>query len=195
MEIEKRQLLVRVGLWVILAALLAGAIFMVMRDEGPKDDALITSFQECADAGHPVLDTFPRICKLPSGETFVEEVVIRTCQEDSDCSEGLSCQGGICTDFAVEISCQLDSDCEIINRSLKFACCWAGACDVVDYSEPKWVAVNAKWYSDQKATACPSARECGPVPLCRDAKAVVVGEESYEAQCIANACQKVPRGK
>lgn len=195
MTIERRTLWIRTGLMIIAAALLAGIVYLVTRDDEALDDEEIISFQECVDAGHPVLETFPRICKLPSGKTFVEEVITLACLEDSDCSGGLSCQGGICTDFAVETSCQMNSDCEIINRSLKFACCWAGACDTADYSEPKWVAVNAKWFAGQRATACPSARECGPVPLCYGAKVVVAGEESYEAQCVTNTCQKVPRGK
>jgi len=37
---------------------------------------IIESFEDCVNAGLPVLESYPRQCKLPSGKTFVEEVEI-----------------------------------------------------------------------------------------------------------------------
>ncbi len=34
----------------------------------------ITSFEECADAGYPVMESHPRQCKTPDGKVFVEEI-------------------------------------------------------------------------------------------------------------------------
>lgn len=34
----------------------------------------ITNFLECARAGYPVLESYPRQCKTPDGRTFVEEL-------------------------------------------------------------------------------------------------------------------------
>lgn len=34
----------------------------------------ITSFQECVDAGNPVMESYPRQCRTEDGQLFVEEV-------------------------------------------------------------------------------------------------------------------------
>ena len=34
----------------------------------------INSFEECAKAGYPVMQTYPRQCKLPDGRNFTEPV-------------------------------------------------------------------------------------------------------------------------
>jgi hypothetical protein len=36
----------------------------------------INSFDDCAKAGYPILESYPRQCKTPDGRTFVEESVI-----------------------------------------------------------------------------------------------------------------------
>lgn len=33
----------------------------------------INSFEECVEAGHPILESYPRQCKTPDDKTFVEE--------------------------------------------------------------------------------------------------------------------------
>jgi hypothetical protein len=37
-------------------------------------EARITSFEECMAAGHPVMESFPRQCRTPDGQTFTEDV-------------------------------------------------------------------------------------------------------------------------
>ena len=34
----------------------------------------VTTFQECADAGNPILESYPRQCRSKDGQTFVEEI-------------------------------------------------------------------------------------------------------------------------
>jgi len=34
----------------------------------------ISSFDECVQAGYPVMESFPRQCRTPDGRTFVEEI-------------------------------------------------------------------------------------------------------------------------
>lgn len=34
----------------------------------------IENFEQCAAAGNPVMESYPRKCAIPSGETFVETV-------------------------------------------------------------------------------------------------------------------------
>lgn len=40
---------------------------------GPEE-AAVNSFEECIAAGYVVLESFPRQCKTPGGETFVEDI-------------------------------------------------------------------------------------------------------------------------
>jgi len=34
----------------------------------------ISSFEECVEAGYPVMESYPRQCRTPDGRTFVEEI-------------------------------------------------------------------------------------------------------------------------
>lgn len=34
----------------------------------------ITNFQECMDAGYPIMESYPRQCRTPEGQNFVEEI-------------------------------------------------------------------------------------------------------------------------
>lgn len=45
-----------------------------------KSDSVktVTNFKECADAGYPVMESYPRQCKTPDGKNFVEEVTAET---------------------------------------------------------------------------------------------------------------------
>ena len=35
----------------------------------------INNFEECAKAGNPVLESYPRQCMTPDGRTFTEEII------------------------------------------------------------------------------------------------------------------------
>lgn len=37
-------------------------------------DPDIDSFEECAAAGHPVMESYPRQCRTPDDRTFTEEL-------------------------------------------------------------------------------------------------------------------------
>jgi hypothetical protein len=53
-------------------ALISGALSCDSRDvESP---ATITSFEECAEAGNPVMESYPRQCRTDDGDLFVEDV-------------------------------------------------------------------------------------------------------------------------
>ncbi len=39
-----------------------------------KREQKITNFEECASAGNPVMESYPRRCAAPDGKTFVEDV-------------------------------------------------------------------------------------------------------------------------
>jgi hypothetical protein len=63
------------GLWGIIAAVVLIAVIGVglwyISKPVPKN---ITTFQECADAGYPVMESYPRQCRTPKGESFTEEI-------------------------------------------------------------------------------------------------------------------------
>jgi len=56
---------------VILIAIGAG-VFYVTRDSAPES-VVVTNFQECVEAGNPVMESYPRQCNH-EGENFVEEI-------------------------------------------------------------------------------------------------------------------------
>lgn len=48
--------------------------FLSPRPESPAPTHTITNFQECAAAGYPVGESYPRQCWTPDGKHFVEEI-------------------------------------------------------------------------------------------------------------------------
>ncbi|MBI2038189.1 MAG: Gmad2 immunoglobulin-like domain-containing protein [Candidatus Magasanikbacteria bacterium] len=68
-------------LYVILALLLTAIIvwlgFFLPREEKTQPVvASISSFEECAKAGLPIMESYPRQCKTPDGTTFVEKLPV-----------------------------------------------------------------------------------------------------------------------
>ncbi len=58
---------------VVLAG--AGAYFVLNRQlSSPSPSREITNFEECARAGYPVGESYPRQCWTPDGKHFVEEI-------------------------------------------------------------------------------------------------------------------------
>jgi len=51
-----------------------------LTDEPCVDDKTIQNFAACADAGYPVMESFPRQCRTSTGRNFVEPI-----PESSDC--------------------------------------------------------------------------------------------------------------
>lgn len=110
------------------------------------------------------------------------------CTYYSGCEPGSYCRNGACAQIVPNIVCGSDNDCVLMNRDLGLGCCWAGACQPVDYSLTNWMAVNKSWIEGLKAENCPSREECGPAPMCP----IRLINDSFEARCVSGACQKVP---
>jgi hypothetical protein len=139
-------------------------------DDGitPSPSTNITSFEECVDAGYPILESYPRQCRTPDGKNFISG-----------------------TDF-LEVNqnktCKSDTECKLVDKSLGFGCCFAGACAQINYSDNKWIGLNKQWFDQIQNKYCPGAVDCGPAPLC----AVRVLDTNFTASCINNQCTKVP---
>lgn len=72
----------------ILAAGISG-YFILQKTTLPKPSQEITSFEECAKAGYPILEFYPRQCKTSDSRTFIEK------KETGDFVKG-KCGDGIC---------------------------------------------------------------------------------------------------
>jgi hypothetical protein len=57
----------------LIAAFFLGIIglFVTLK---PLQSAVVSSFEECASAGYPVMESYPRQCATPDGRLFVETV-------------------------------------------------------------------------------------------------------------------------
>jgi hypothetical protein len=150
----------------IIVVLAAAFIIVLAQTSRP---AYISSFDDCARAGYPILESYPAQCRTPDGRTFVQPLPSPP-------------------PFAPETACGTDADCLLINSEHGLGCCYAGACEPIDYSEEKWVAVNAQWFESQRAEHCPSKVECGPAPGC----AVRAANTNFTGKCFGNACLKAP---
>lgn len=61
------------GIFLIILAALAVIIFFIPKTKTPRP---ILNFEECAAAGNQVKqDYYPRVCILPGGRSFVEQIV------------------------------------------------------------------------------------------------------------------------
>jgi|GEM_PF-2851123 len=58
-----------------LVVVLAVAALMLLPKKEEAPDVAITTFEECADAGYPIMQSFPQRCSVPGGATFTEETV------------------------------------------------------------------------------------------------------------------------
>lgn len=59
------------GILVILIILVALGI--VLYTNSQKDNVQVANFAECAAAGYPIMESFPRQCRTPEGITYTEE--------------------------------------------------------------------------------------------------------------------------
>ena len=62
----------------LLFLLAAGAvIFLILYPKlrQAKPGPVVNNFEECAAAGYPVLESYPRQCSAPGGKVFVEVLI------------------------------------------------------------------------------------------------------------------------
>ena len=97
-----------IGLAALLALLVIAAGCLGQQQPGkPGEEGTdngrsraIDSFITCVDAGYPVMESYPRQCRTPDGQTFVEEI------EDDGTGAGAFCGG------EEGIPCALGFDCQ-----------------------------------------------------------------------------------
>lgn len=61
--------------WFVLATLVVFTLILgIVWWLKPDDEAEVNNFEECAAAGHPVMESYPRQCATLDGRNFVEEI-------------------------------------------------------------------------------------------------------------------------
>ncbi|MDD5569196.1 MAG: Gmad2 immunoglobulin-like domain-containing protein [Candidatus Pacebacteria bacterium] len=58
----------------LLVIAIALGIFAIIINKEKEQLATVPDFEQCAALGYPVLETYPRQCKTPDGQTFVEDI-------------------------------------------------------------------------------------------------------------------------
>ncbi len=62
-------------IFALIIVILAGAVvYLTVFKPGEGPISTINSFEECVSAGYPVLESYPRQCKTPDGQTFIEDI-------------------------------------------------------------------------------------------------------------------------
>jgi hypothetical protein len=116
---------------VIVLALIAGLLLSLSNISKTQRMYLISTFQECKDAGYPIMESFPEQCATPDGRTFVNDTQSGTPSPDtpylssngcavSGCSGQLCISeeearngGGVSTcEFRSEYACYREASCE-----------------------------------------------------------------------------------
>ncbi len=63
---------------IVLVLILGGGLIWYLSTQTPSETILpteeVTSFEECLAAGYTVMESYPRQCQTPDGETFTEDV-------------------------------------------------------------------------------------------------------------------------
>ena len=62
-------------LLVSLLVALAAIFFVVSSGSSKKKPVSVNNFEECAAAGYPVMESYPRQCSAPGGKVFVEILI------------------------------------------------------------------------------------------------------------------------
>jgi len=63
---------------VLVLAIVAAALWFMMGGKGTptpqEEQPVVLSFADCAAAGYPVMESYPRQCRTPDGRTYAEEL-------------------------------------------------------------------------------------------------------------------------
>lgn len=120
---------------------------------------------------------------------IVKEILEENVNVNVDSAEG---ENITIQNQSVSLLCESDSDCTIINSEVNYQSCWPGACEQVDYSFDRYVAVNKvsfEKYKESELKFRPSNEKCGLGPECP----VSFINENFDAKCVGGKCQKVPQ--
>ena len=78
--------------WIIIV-ILAVIVILLMFARPKVATGDINDFEECVDAGYPIMESNPRQCETPDGKNFIEETSNGNCK--NLCGDG-TCQEIVC---------------------------------------------------------------------------------------------------
>jgi eight-cysteine-cluster-containing protein len=88
-NISTRTLLIALVVFVVIAA----GLFSIM----PRERSVnVTSFEECAAAGYPIMESYPEQCRTPDGRNFVRVIPPADDRLVPPTEEGLGLQANGC---------------------------------------------------------------------------------------------------
>ena len=73
-SVKDKNLVILSGIFIALLMVIFGLIAYIVIDNNAKFRNSITSFEECANSGRPVMESYPRQCRTSDGRLFVEEI-------------------------------------------------------------------------------------------------------------------------
>ena len=118
---------------IVGAAIVIGvvAIFMLAFDSIQKKEQLfsITTFEECAAAGYPIMESYPEQCRTPDGRTFVHDIS----GDDLDHTEGPmignGCAVGGCSNQLCVSADEVDKIFTTCEYRAEYACYQTATCE------------------------------------------------------------------
>ena len=146
----------------------------------------VDSFEKCALAGFPIMESYPRQCKNALGEVFTEE--IDDIPEPKNCVD--SCGNGICEVFVCE---GLDCPCAETTESCPLDC---DGYDGGTVGDPFCgFATDAECSTDDDCTiggcsgqVCQGVSEEGKVTTCEFKGCYDASQYGLSCGCVKNRC-------
>lgn len=113
---------------VIVCLIVGGLLYALSKNIEEQRILSITNFEQCAEAGYPIMESYPEQCATPDGRTFVNE------RQTENTGEGLGlqangcavagCSGQLCVsadeagnivttcEYRAEYACYKEASCE-----------------------------------------------------------------------------------
>lgn len=141
----------------VLLSLGAAIGYSIGLDQGDRGDQNINSFEECADAGYPIMESYPEQCRTPDGRNFVREVNGPTaCTMDAK----------ICPDGTAVGRTGPNCEFEACPTSSNSGKCYIGGCSSQICSDQEGVASTCEYreeYACYQSATCErqSNGQCG----------------------------------
>ncbi len=112
-----------------LLTLFALIVYLTVPQLNVLNTAQISSFEDCAAAGYPVMESYPRQCNTPDGKHFVEEIPAESSNSNGGAivANGCAvagCSGQLCVsadqagaivttcEYRAEYACYQEASCE-----------------------------------------------------------------------------------
>lgn len=137
---------------IILIVLFLSIFVAACQKEQISSENIISNFDECVDAGNPIMESFPRQCKdSKSGKTFSE----KSGNIGEICSSNKQCETPM--EYLIQSNCPFGSAC--IDSKCKVVC-------PLFYHDPNQEVSKSYQYSCEKDSDCDCSERGGRTIKC-----------------------------